>query len=116
MSDPPSVLELDEARAFAAARAVAGVALVYVSLPGSAEPGAGSFLEAIARRYGGRITCGCLDRSKAPEFAWTYGLTLTPTLLLLRGGRVLHRLVGVFCLDPLGPALRCVIERELAAA
>ena len=116
MGNPSRVLELDEAAAFAAAGTAAG-ALIYVASPRPVETeGAGPLLEALATRYGGRLSCGRLDRDKAPRFAHTYGLTDSPTLLLFRRGRVLHRLVGGPCLDPFAPALRSLIERSLEAA
>jgi len=116
MGNPSRVLELDEAAAFAAA-GTAAAALIYVASPRLVETeGAGPLLEALATRYGGRLSCGRLDRDKAPRFAHTYGLTDSPTLLLFRRGRVLHRLVGGPCLDPFAPALRSLIERSLEAA
>jgi thioredoxin-like negative regulator of GroEL len=110
-------IELDEAAAFARVRECAGPVLIYVTSPGpEAWEDVATALEGLARRCPERVFCGHLDRGKAPAFARAYGITPAPTLLLIRGGRVLHRLVGVTCLDPIAPALCALIERSREGA
>jgi thioredoxin-like negative regulator of GroEL len=117
MESACTFIELDEASAFAHVRECAGPVLIYVTPPGSGDyQEVARSLEALLHRYLEGVFCGHLDREKAPAFARAYGVTPAPTLLLIRGGRVLHRLVGVSCLDPIAPALRSLIERSLGAA
>src|SRR5574341_707069 len=111
------IIELDEAAAFAAARRLTGAALIYIAPAGTRDTeGIACFLEALAERYAGQLACGRLDREAAPTFARVYAIRPAPTLLLIRGGRVLHRLVGMSFPDPMAPALRSLIERSLEAA
>jgi thioredoxin-like negative regulator of GroEL len=117
MGGSSRIIELDEAAAFAAARRVTGAALIYVAPAGSGDTeGIARFLEALAERYAGRLACGRLDREAAPTFARVYAITPAPTLLLVRRGQVIHRLVGMSFPDPMAPALRFLIEQSLEAA
>jgi thioredoxin-like negative regulator of GroEL len=117
MAGSSRIIELDEAAAFAAARRTIGAALIYVAPAGAEDAGdTARFLEALAERYAGRLACGRLNRDTAPTFVRVYAITPAPTLLLLRRGRVIHRLVGMSFPDPMAPALRSLIERSLEAA
>lgn len=110
-------IELDEASAFARVRAGAGPVLICVTPPGSgAYEDIDRALEGLARRYPDRIFYGYLDGGKAPVFVRDFGVQYVPILLLVHRGRVLSRLVGVHCVDPLVPALRFLIERSAAEA
>lgn len=110
-------IKLDGASAFAQVRESAGPVLLYITPPDSGDcQELARALETLVPWRTERIFYGHLDREKAPAFARAYGITPAPTLLLIRGGRVLHRLVGVSCLDPIAPALLSLIERSLEAA
>jgi thioredoxin-like negative regulator of GroEL len=110
-------IELDEPSAFARVRECAGPVLIYVTPLGSGDcQEVARSLEALVHRYPERVFYGHLALEKAPAFARAYGITPAPTLLLIRGGRVLHRLVGVTCLDPVAPALCALIERSREGA
>jgi len=117
MGPTPRFIELDEASAFARVRESPGAVLMYITSAGCADcEELARALEALVHRYPGPLICGHLDRRKAPAFAKEYGVLQVPTLLLVHRGRVLSRLVGPTCVDPLLPALQSLIERSAAAA
>jgi hypothetical protein len=55
---------------------------------------------------GSRVRCYCLDETGAGELAGAYGVSHRPTLLLLRAGKVVRRLVGAPLPDVIDTILR----------
>ena len=69
-------------------------------------------LERLAREYAGRVKLVKVDVDQAPALARRFGVQGIPTLLVLRGDRVVARQTGA----PPEPALRAWLEGALASA
>jgi len=54
----------------------------------------GPVLEDLARDYAGRLKIAKLNVDESPATASRYGIQSIPSLLLIRGGKEIHRLVG----------------------
>ena len=52
-------------------------------------------LEAVASQYEGRVRVGKLNVEENEQVPFQYGITAMPTLLVLKGGKEVDRLVGV---------------------
>jgi thioredoxin 1 len=50
---------------------------------------------ALAKEYGDRITISKLDIDEAPQTAQRFGIMAVPTVILLKGGKEVHRFTGV---------------------
>jgi len=51
-------------------------------------------LEAIARDYAGRVRVGKLNVEENDQVPFQYGITAMPTLIVLKGGKVVDQRVG----------------------
>jgi thioredoxin 1 len=51
-------------------------------------------VEAVAQQYKGRLVVGKLNVDEQGEIAAKYGITAMPTLIVLKGGRVVDQRVG----------------------
>lgn len=51
-------------------------------------------IDALAEQYYGRIKVAKLDVDESPEVAGRYGVQSIPTLLLIRGGKVVEQRIG----------------------
>jgi thioredoxin 1 len=51
-------------------------------------------LEAIAREYAGRVRVGKLNVEENDQVPFQYGITAMPTLIVLKGGKVVDQRVG----------------------
>jgi len=58
-------------------------------------------VEAVAKQYEGRLRVGKLDVEEYSELAAKYGITAMPTLIVLKGGRVVDQRVGKMSKDAL---------------
>jgi thioredoxin-like negative regulator of GroEL len=52
-------------------------------------------IDALAAESGGRYAVAKLNTDENPQTAGRYGISSIPTLLILRNGQVVDRLVGV---------------------
>lgn len=68
-------------------------------------------LEKLAREYAGRVRIAKLDVDKNPRTAGQYQVQSIPTLLLVKNGKIIDRLVGALP----EPQLRTQVERLLKA-
>lgn len=69
-------------------------------------------LEKLAEHYGNQITFAKVNVDELPDLADKYAIRSIPTLLLLRGGKVLERLVGL--LPP--QELRRVLDQHVTVS
>jgi thioredoxin 2 len=69
-------------------------------------------VEALGRSHAGRLKIVKLDIEAAPAIAQRHGVMSIPTLLLLRAGQEVDRVVGALP----EPALRAWLDERLAAA
>jgi len=51
-------------------------------------------LAEVAREYDGKATVAHIDVDESRELAVRYGITSVPTLLFMKGGKVLNQMVG----------------------
>jgi thioredoxin 1 len=58
-------------------------------------------VEAVAKEYQGRLRVGKLNVDDHSEIAAQYGITAMPTLIVLKGGRVVDQRVGKMSKDAL---------------
>jgi thioredoxin 1 len=68
--------------------------------------------ERLAATYGDEISFAKVNVDELPEVADQFGIRSIPTLLLLREGKVLEKLVGARPYDDLA----CVLDRYVTAA
>ena len=52
-------------------------------------------IDAIAAEYGDRITVGRLDVDESRQVAQQFGIMSVPTVIFVKGGKEVHRFVGV---------------------
>ena len=53
-------------------------------------------VEALSTEYEGKIKIGKLNVDEAPETAQAYGIMSIPTLLFIKNGEVVNKIVGEF--------------------
>ena len=58
-------------------------------------------LEAVARLYAGRLKVGKVNVEENNDVPFRYGITAMPTLIVLKGGKVLDQRVGKLSKDAL---------------
>lgn len=58
-------------------------------------------IDALADQYYGRLKIAKLDVDDSPEIAGRYGVQSIPTLLLIRGGKVVEQRIGALPKDEL---------------
>jgi len=75
-----------------------------------------STVEAAARDYSGRVRLGRLNVDDDPDLATRYNIQGLPTLLLLKGGEVKERRVGLIDRDNLYRLLNRHCERPVMAS
>ena len=51
-------------------------------------------LTEVAREYDGKATVAHIDIDESRDLAVRYGITSVPTLLFMKGGKVVHQMVG----------------------
>jgi len=51
-------------------------------------------VEELARDYAGRITIGKLNVDENPEISMSFGIVSIPTLLIMKGGKEIDRIIG----------------------
>jgi thioredoxin 1 len=66
-------------------------------------------LEKLAREYSGKLLVAKVNTDENPKWAGDYQVTGIPTMLLVSGGKVVHRQVGALP----EPILRDVVEEFL---
>ena len=109
---PCSVPQVDEASLEREVRQGGGPLLVHLARWACQEcPSASALREALAR-CGWPARCRCLDARQGPGLATRYQVTQFPTILLFRGGRVVHRLVGAPLPDELEMVVRLVVGAD----
>ena len=54
----------------------------------------GPIIEELATEYEGRVTVGKLNVDHNPEVSMKYGIRSIPTILFIRNGQVVDKLVG----------------------
>jgi thioredoxin 1 len=54
----------------------------------------GPILEKIAKEYSGKLLIAKVNTDENPEWATKYGVQGIPTMLLISGGKIVHRQVG----------------------
>ena len=52
-------------------------------------------IAALAKEYGDRVAVAKLDIDEAPQTAQRFGIMAVPTVILLKGGKEVHRFTGV---------------------
>ena len=52
-------------------------------------------IEELAKEYAGKIKVCKLNTDECPDSASTYRISAIPTILLFKGGKVVHELVGL---------------------
>ncbi len=55
----------------------------------------GPIVEALAKKWGDKITVAKLNVDDVPSVAERYGIMSIPTLMLFKGGQVVERVVGL---------------------
>jgi thioredoxin 1 len=55
----------------------------------------GPIIEELAGSYSGKVKVGKLNADDNPNVASRYGIRSIPTILLIRNGEIVHRIVGV---------------------
>ncbi|CAG1012976.1 MAG: thioredoxin [Anaerolinea sp.] len=71
-------------------------------------------VDEIAAKFEGKLRVGKLDVDTSPDSPSTYGIQGIPTLLLFKGGAVVHRIVGYRTKDKLEAELAKFVELEKA--
>ncbi len=56
-------------------------------------------IEQLAQDYAGRVKVGKVDTDSNREISIEYGISSIPTVILLKGGEVIHKFVGVTAKD-----------------
>ena len=56
-------------------------------------------IEQLAQDYAGRVKVGKVDTDSNREVSIEYGISSIPTVILLKGGEVIHKFVGVTAKD-----------------
>ncbi len=56
-------------------------------------------IEQLAQDYAGRLKVGKVDTDSNREVSIEYGISSIPTVILLKGGEVIHKFVGVTAKD-----------------
>ena len=56
-------------------------------------------IEQLAQDYAGRVKVGKVDTDSNREVSIEYGISSIPTVILLKGGQVIHKFVGVTAKD-----------------
>jgi len=51
-------------------------------------------VEELARDYAGRVTVGKLNVDENPEISMSFGIVSIPTLLIMKGGKEVDRIIG----------------------
>lgn len=62
-------------------------------------------VEALAAEYEGKVKIGKLNVDKAPDTAQKYGIMSIPTLLFIKNGEVVNKIVGLVSRSELEEAL-----------
>jgi thioredoxin 1 len=52
------------------------------------------FVQEIADEYEGKVKVGKVDVDNNPQTAMTYGIRSIPTLLIIKGGKVVDQIIG----------------------
>ena len=66
-------------------------------------------IDALATTYSGRVKVGKLNVDENPAVAATFGIRSIPTLLVLRGGKVVDQQIGALP----QPRIEQMLERQL---
>lgn len=66
-------------------------------------------LDKLAKEYGGEVLIAKVNTDENPEWAMRYGVQGIPTMLLIAGGKIVHRQVGALP----EPMLREVVSQFL---
>ena len=66
-------------------------------------------LDKLAREYSGQVLIAKVNTDENPEWAMRYGVQGIPTMLLIAGGKIVHRQVGALP----EPMLREVVSQFL---
>jgi thioredoxin 1 len=53
------------------------------------------FIDEMAKEYGDRVTVGRIDIDRAQKVAQQFGIMSVPTVIFVKGGKEVHRFVGV---------------------
>ena len=69
-------------------------------------------IDALATAYSGRVKVGKLNVDENPEVAAAFGIRSIPTLLVLKGGKVVEQQVGALP----QPRIAEMLERQLEPA
>ncbi len=56
-------------------------------------------IDQLAQDYAGRVKVGKVDTDTNREVSIEYGISSIPTVILLKGGQVIHKFVGVTAKD-----------------
>ena len=56
-------------------------------------------IEQLAQDYAGRVKVGKVDTDSNRDVSIEYGISSIPTVILLKGGEVIHKFVGVTAKD-----------------
>ncbi len=56
-------------------------------------------IEQLAQDYAGRVKVGKVDTDSNREVSIEYGISSIPTVILFKGGQVIHKFVGVTAKD-----------------
>ena len=56
-------------------------------------------IDQLAQDYAGRVKVGKVDTDSNREVSIEYGISSIPTVILLKGGQVIHKFVGVTAKD-----------------
>ena len=71
-------------------------------------------LEAVAQKYAGRVKVCGVNVDEAPLLATKYDIHALPTLLVMRGGELVHRRVGVLSQRELEATLDSFLEESVS--
>lgn len=69
----------------------------------------GPIIEQLSTEYAGKVNIGKLDVDSNPEVSTTYGIRSIPTILFVKGGQVVDKVVGAV---PKGQ-LQSTIEKHM---
>jgi len=72
----------------------------------------GPTVDALATEYAGKVTVGKLNVDENPAVAQTFGVRSIPTLLVLRGGKVVDQQIGALP----QPRIAEMLEKQLEAS
>lgn len=67
-------------------------------------------VEKVAEKYTGALRVGKLDVDNNPNVTMSYGVSGIPTLILFKGGKAVHHIVGYRTQDKLEAELKKFIE------